>query len=100
MVAEREKLSIRTVEGDMRNLSAFKDESFDLIFHPVSSVFCPEVRPVWKEAYRVLRHGGLLLAGLANPIYFVFGTHLDEQETLQAKYSIPIRIWKAWTRKI
>ena len=89
MVAEREKLSIRTVEGDMRNLSTFKDESFDLIFHPVSSVFCPEVRPVWKEAYRVLRHGGLLLAGLANPIYFVFGTHLDEQETLQAKYSIP-----------
>ena len=89
MVAEREGLTIRTVEGDMRDLSAFTDESFDLIFHPVSNVFCPEVRPVWKEAWRVLRKGGLLLAGFANPIYYLFGTHIDEQETLVVRYSIP-----------
>jgi SAM-dependent methyltransferase len=80
MVAAREGLSIRTVEGDMRDLAAFPDGSFDLVFHPVSNVFCPEVRPVWKEAYRVLRPGGLLLAGFANPIYYLFGTHEDEQE--------------------
>jgi SAM-dependent methyltransferase len=88
-VAEREGLSIRTVEGDMRDLSAFSEESFDLIFHPVSNVFCPEVRPVWKEAYRILRHGGLLLAGFANPLYYLFGTHEDEQDDLTIKYSIP-----------
>jgi SAM-dependent methyltransferase len=89
MVAKREGLAIRTVEGDMRNLSAFEDESFDLVFHPVSNVFCPEVRPVWQEAFRVLRHGGTLLSGFANPIYYILGTHIDEQETLQVKYSIP-----------
>jgi SAM-dependent methyltransferase len=89
MVAMREGLSIRTIEGDMRDLSAFHDESFDLIFHPVSNVFCPEVRPVWREAFRVLRHGGTLLAGSANPIYYLVGTHADEQESLQIKYSIP-----------
>jgi SAM-dependent methyltransferase len=89
MVAGREGLAIQTVEGDMRNLSTFANESFDLVFHPVSNVFCPEVRPVWLEAYRVLRHGGILLAGFANPIYYVIGTHIDEQETLQVKYSIP-----------
>jgi SAM-dependent methyltransferase len=89
MVAQREGLNIRTVEGDMRDLSEFADASFDLVFHPVSNVFCPEVRPVWQEAFRVLRHSGLLLAGLANPIYYMFGTHADEQESLQVKYSIP-----------
>ncbi|HTX90991.1 MAG TPA: class I SAM-dependent methyltransferase [Anaerolineales bacterium] len=89
MVADREGLPLKTVEGDMRDLSAFAAESFDLVFHPVSNVFCPEVRPVWKEAYRVLRHGGLLLAGFANPIYYLFGTHEDEQETLTVRYSIP-----------
>jgi SAM-dependent methyltransferase len=89
MVAEREGLAIQTVEGDMRNLSIFANESFDLVFHPVSNVFCPEVRPVWREVYRVLRHGGTLLAGSANPIYYVIGTHIDEQETLQVKYPIP-----------
>jgi SAM-dependent methyltransferase len=89
MVAIHEGLSIKTVEGDMRDLSAFTDQSFDLVFHPVSNVFCPEVRPVWREAFRVLRHGGALLAGSANPIYYMIGTHADEQETLQIKYSIP-----------
>ena len=88
-VAAREGLSIRTVEGDMRNLSAFASESFDLVFHPVSNVFCPEVRPVWREAFRVLRHGGLLLAGFANPVYYLFGTTLKEQNTLKARYAIP-----------
>ncbi len=48
-VAEREDLKIHTVEGDMRDLSVFDDGSFDLVFHPVSNVFCPEVRPVWQE---------------------------------------------------
>lgn len=88
-VAAREGLNIRTVEGDMRDLSSFADEAFDLVFHPVSNVFCPEVRPVWREAFRVLRHGGLLLSGFANPIYYMFGTHADEQKTLQVRYAIP-----------
>ena len=51
----------------MRDLSMFADESFDLVFHPVSNVFVDEVRPVWREAYRVLRQGGELLAGFMNP---------------------------------
>jgi SAM-dependent methyltransferase len=88
-VAEREGLKIRLVEGDMRDLSVFQDGSFDLIFHPVSNVFCPEVRPVWRESFRVLRRGGTLLAGFANPIYYMFGTHADEQENLQVRYAIP-----------
>jgi SAM-dependent methyltransferase len=88
-VANREGLNIRTVEGDMRDLSAFSNETFDLVFHPVSNVFCPEVRPVWQEIFRVLRKGGLLLAGFANPVYYMFGTHADEQETLQVRYAIP-----------
>ena len=65
-VAEREGLAIRTVQGDMADLSAFAAESFDLIFHPVSNLFAPDVRPVWRECYRVLRLGGALLAGFAN----------------------------------
>ena len=70
-VAEREGLSIETVEGDMRDLSAFPDGRFDLIFHPCSNGFVPDVRPVWRECFRVLRPGGSLLAGFANPALYV-----------------------------
>ena len=51
LVAEREKLDLSTVEGDVANLSMFGDGSFDLVFHPCSNLFVPHVRPVWKEAF-------------------------------------------------
>lgn len=70
LVAQREGLQITTVQGDMRDLSAFEDEAFDLIFHPVSNCFCPRIPPVWRECARVLRPGGALLAGFANPLLF------------------------------
>ena len=79
MVARREGLVLITVEGDMRDLSVFSDGSFDLVFHPVSNVFCPEVRPVWKEAFRVLRPGGVLLAGFDNPCMYIFDFPLAEK---------------------
>src|SRR2546430_12964408 len=39
----RSGLAIRTVLGDMRDLSAFTDGRFDLVFNPVSNVFCPDL---------------------------------------------------------
>ncbi len=66
-VAQREGLEIRTVLGDMADLSAFKDASFDGIIHPVSNNFVPDILPVWRECYRVLRPGGWLLAGFIQP---------------------------------
>jgi len=88
-VAEREGLAIHLVEGDMRDLSAFADESFDLIFHPCSNTFVDDVRPVWHEAFRVLRPGGVLLAGFSNPIVFLFDPVLEKQGVLQLKYRMP-----------
>jgi SAM-dependent methyltransferase len=72
MVAYRDGLEITTVLGDMRDLSMFADASFDLVFNPVSNVFCPELAPVWRECFRVLRPGGALLTGFMNPDVFIF----------------------------
>jgi SAM-dependent methyltransferase len=89
-VAEREGLTIRTIEGDARDLSMLADESFDLVFHPVSNLFIPEIRPIWQEAFRVLRHGGVLLAGFNNPMMYVFPYDaLDGKEPLTVKYKLP-----------
>ncbi len=88
-VAERDGLTLTTVEGDMVDLSMFADESFDLIVHPVSNVFVPDVRPVWREAFRVLRHGGVLMAGFMNPAIYIFDLDLAEQGILEVRYSLP-----------
>jgi len=88
-VAEREGLEIRLVEGDMRNLSIFEDETFDFIFHPVSNLFIHEIRPVWREAYRVLRHGGTMLSGFMNPVFYIFDWEKAEQGVMEVKHKLP-----------
>lgn len=89
-VAERESLDMKTVQGDMRDLSVFVDESFDLVFHPVSNLFVPEVGPVWNEAFRVLRKGGALLAGFLNPVVYVFDLELaDRTGEIRVEYVLP-----------
>ncbi|HSV85919.1 MAG TPA: class I SAM-dependent methyltransferase [Levilinea sp.] len=89
MVAERDGLAITLVEGSMIDLSMFPDESFDLIFHPVSNVFVPDVRPVWRQAFRVLRHGGDLLSGFNNPLLYLFDMEKFDRGELEVRWSIP-----------
>jgi SAM-dependent methyltransferase len=90
LVAEREGLQLTAVRGDMARLAALRDGSFDLIFHPVSNVFAEDVRPVWAECFRVLRPGGVLLAGFMNPLFYLFDH--DEARAggpLVVKYPLP-----------
>lgn len=88
-VARREQLALNTVEGDMRDLSALAESAFDLIVHPTSNLFVPDVRPVWKEAYRVLRPGGVLLAGFVNPILYLFDQELADDGILEVRHKLP-----------
>ncbi|MFC6315525.1 class I SAM-dependent methyltransferase [Lapidilactobacillus achengensis] len=85
MVARREKYEIEAIRGDMSQPLPFADNSFDLIFHPVSNVYIADVRPVWAECYRILKPGGRLLAGLDNGVNFLFA---DDDES-QVKFSLP-----------
>jgi SAM-dependent methyltransferase len=88
-VAEREGLAIRLEQGDMRDLSRFADGSFDLVFHPASNVFVPDIAPVWRECFRVLRPGGRLLSGFVQPALYLFdGDEMDRGEFV-VRHSLP-----------
>lgn len=89
LVADREDLALITVDGDMRDLSAFPDHTFDLIFHPVSNLFIPNVRPVWREAWRVLKAGGVLMAGFVNPIQYLFDQRAMDSGVLTVRHKLP-----------
>ncbi len=89
-VAERDNLEIITIQGDMRDLSVFEAESFDLIVHPASNCFIDDVNKVWQECYRVLKKGGALLSGLCNPLTYIFDfEEWDNNNKLVVKYKIP-----------
>jgi SAM-dependent methyltransferase len=88
-VADRDGLTIETVQGDMADLSVFADGRFDLIFHPVSNLFAPRILPVWREAFRVLRPGGSLLAGFSNPVAYLFDLFDLEAGQLRVAHKIP-----------
>lgn len=77
MVAAREGYEINIVRADMTEPLPFADESFDVIVHPVSNCYIREVEPLWRECYRILRPGGILLAGMDNGINYLF----DNEET-------------------
>ena len=71
MVAEREGYEVRTVCADMSKPLPFEDESFDIIFHPVSNCYIEEVKPLFRECFRILKKGGILLCGLDNGINYI-----------------------------
>jgi SAM-dependent methyltransferase len=89
LVAQRESLSLHTVEGDAADLAMFTDNSFDLVFNPCSTVFMPDVRTVWKECYRVLRPGGTLMTGSMNPVHYIFDLYKADEGILEVAHSIP-----------
>jgi hypothetical protein len=47
------------------------------------------VRPVWREANRVLRPGGTLLAGFCNPALYLFDQKLADEGVLQVRHKLP-----------
>ena len=84
LIADQEGYEVNIVQADMSKTLPFDDETFDIIFHPVSNCYVEEVKPIFKECYRVLKKGGILLCGLDNGFGYIF----DETES-NIKYKLP-----------
>ncbi|RKQ34741.1 class I SAM-dependent methyltransferase [Oceanobacillus halophilus] len=98
-VAKRDGLNLKTIKGEMSDLSYFADNYFDLIVHPVSNVFVKDVHPVWKEAARVLKSRGVLISGFTNPLLYIFDDYQERQGILKVTNSIPTSTKEYLTEK-
>jgi SAM-dependent methyltransferase len=85
LVSERESYAINIVKADMTKRLPFDNESFDLIFHPVSNCYIEDVYHLWNECFRVLKHGGVLLAGMDNGVSYMF----EEDEPFKIVHKLP-----------
>lgn len=65
--ADHHGLVVRTVQGDMRDLSVFDDNAFDMVWQPYSLNYSATVEPVFREVARVLKTGGIYRITFANP---------------------------------
>ena len=63
-VARRDGLLITSILGDMRDLSRFAPESFDLVFNPCSMSFISEAHTVFEQVHHVLKPNGRLFVRL------------------------------------
>jgi len=66
VAAERE-LAVRTVEASMDDLSMFSAGEFEIVIHPVSTCYLPDVTAVYREVARVTVAGGLYISQHKQP---------------------------------
>ncbi|MDQ6859105.1 MAG: class I SAM-dependent methyltransferase [Chloroflexota bacterium] len=74
-LARSRGVKVRLLQGDMRDLSAFADGSFDIVWHSHSIVFVPDAGRVIAEVGRVLAPGGVYRASTMHPVTLrMYGT--------------------------
>lgn len=77
-VSKREGYQVEIIKADMTKPLPFDDESFNIIFHPVSNCYVEKVEPIFKECYRILKKGGILLCGLDTGINYIVDTREEK----------------------
>lgn len=67
LAASHYGLTVRTEQGDMRDLACFADGAFDLVYHGYSINFVPDPTVVFQQVTRVLQPGGPYFLQWHNP---------------------------------
>ncbi|MFM8953571.1 MAG: class I SAM-dependent methyltransferase [Planctomycetaceae bacterium] len=66
-VARERKIDLTAVQGSMDDLSMLGAGRFDLVIHPVSTCYVPDVGRVFREVARVTKAGGLYVSQHKSP---------------------------------
>jgi ubiquinone/menaquinone biosynthesis C-methylase UbiE len=75
VVAKKFNKNVRIVKSDMRDLSMFKDNEFNIVYQPYSINYIPDISKIFNEVARVTKIGGIYYLMFHNP--FVHGTWKD-----------------------
>jgi SAM-dependent methyltransferase len=76
-VAAERGFDVRLVQTSMDELAMFAPGEFDLVVHPVSTCYVPDVQPVFAAVARVTRPGGLYISQHKTPTSLQAGLRPD-----------------------
>lgn len=86
-VAAERGCDVRLVQTSMDELSMFAAGEFDLVIHPVSTCYVPDVAPVFAAVARVVRPGGLYISQHKSPVSLQTSQH-PARSRLSGAYTI------------
>jgi SAM-dependent methyltransferase len=86
-VAQQRGLRVRLLQASMDRLDMLADASFDIVIHPVSTCYVPDVMPVFREVSRVLRHGGIYVSQHKSPISLQSSHHRDAADCYRIEHT-------------
>ncbi len=66
-VAQQRSLKLTTMEASMDDLSMLAAASFDIVIHPVSTCYVPDIGLVYQQVARVLVGGGVYISQHKQP---------------------------------
>lgn len=84
-VAAHHNITIQIEHGDMRDLSRFANDSFDIVWQPYSINFVPDATIVIEQVSRILRPNGLYNLEFGNPFWT-----MEESDWVEGK-GYPVR---------
>ena len=68
-LAARHRVDVRFVEANAEDLSVFPEASFDIVFSSFAFGFVEDIGRTFREAFRILRPGGLFAFSWSSPIF-------------------------------
>lgn len=87
-VATERNFSLRVFETTMEDLSMLMASSFDIVIHPVSTCYVPDIGKVFDQVARVIRPGGVYVSQHKQPGSLQASTdrHRDGGYQIQHRY--------------
>lgn len=78
-LAKSQGVTVKFVQGNMENLSLFKDSSFDLIISSHAMNYAKDLHQVFIESARVLRKNGRIVTCMGHPIMHLLWEALEDK---------------------
>jgi SAM-dependent methyltransferase len=66
-LAKERKIKLKTIEASMDFLPMLEDACFDIIIHPVSTCYVPDIAKVYAEVARLLVNDGIYISQHKQP---------------------------------